>query len=100
MEQNAKKKKITALIILCFIVVSFLSSLYVAKEIDHECVGERCSICAHIHEAENIIKQLGSLVVGFINILGIIFALFFLTDMLDYNKIFLSPITRKVRMNN
>ncbi|ROR23875.1 hypothetical protein EDD66_1126 [Mobilisporobacter senegalensis] len=100
MGQKANRNRIASAIVLCLVVISFLSSFYIAKEINHKCIGEDCSVCTHIHEAENSIKLLGNLKIELVNILNITFALCLFLNTGNSNNLLLTPITSKVRMNH
>ena len=47
MDKHIKRQKRTALIMcILFIVVTFACLFYIEKELNHECNGEDCPVCA------------------------------------------------------
>lgn len=55
-----KQRKLVLLACIVYISVIFLSSVFIVREADHDCVGEDCPICACIAQAEQTLKQLGT----------------------------------------
>ena len=101
--QNIDRRKslLAAVILICFVAVVLLSSLFIVTHIDHECTGHDCPICHQIQIAENSLQQIGiCLVVFFFSIV----ATFRFRKMLcrnGYNIVLsVSPVSLKVRMNN
>ncbi|MGN1014508.1 MAG: hypothetical protein ACI4PM_04015 [Butyricicoccus sp.] len=57
---NTKKQRAIALLICAVVLaVTLFSAFSAVKEANHQCVGEKCPICACIHTAEQALKQLG-----------------------------------------
>ena len=56
------KRQRTAALISCAAImfVMLFSVLFIIGEVDHDCIGQDCPICAYIHEAEQILNQLGN----------------------------------------
>ena len=51
MDKHIKRQKKTALIMcILFIVVTFACLFYIEKELNHECNGEDCPVCACIYK--------------------------------------------------
>ena len=42
------------------IFVTFASLFYVAREEDHNCTGKDCPICACVHQAKQVLRNLGT----------------------------------------
>ncbi len=42
------------------LVVVLFSSVYLAHELNHECSGEDCPVCAVISQCENTLRQMGT----------------------------------------
>lgn len=58
---HTKKKRTLAFIIcMAFIVTALFSILFIVKEANHNCTGDKCPICSCIHQAEQTLKQLGT----------------------------------------
>lgn len=56
---HTKKKRTLAFIIcMAFIVTALFSILFIVKEANHNCTGDKCPICSCIHQAEQTLKQL------------------------------------------
>ena len=98
---NTTKQKKTALIICIILVfITFASLFYIVKEEKHDCRGEDCPICVCLHQAEQVLKNLGTgkseaqttgmirLFVSFI--LPVCYALFRATSL----------VSQKVRLND
>ena len=57
---TGKKKSIAAVICIFLIFVTFASLFYVAREEDHNCTGKDCPICACVHQAKQVLRNLGT----------------------------------------
>ena len=54
-----KKKRIISLVVaVAVFFVMLYSTLYIAAEANHDCVGENCPICYQISVCENTLKNL------------------------------------------
>lgn len=98
---NKMRKKVLSVIV-CILVlfVTFASLIYIVKEENHHCTGEDCPICAGIHQAEQILKNLGN---GIINIAHInpMLILFVLLIVSQFLFVFAtSLVSQKVRLND
>lgn len=97
----SKAKRITAGIMgLMMLVIVLFSAFYIAAEVDHDCCGEDCPICACIQLCENTLCGFGdgtvaqpAAVVPVILIL--IATVFFVTEVSQETL-----VSRKVRLNN
>ena len=98
---NTKRKRVfSAAVCILFLFVTFASLLYIAKEENHHCTGEDCPICVNIHQAEQILKNLGNGVIMIViaNSMPIWFVLLAVGQFL---LIFdTSLISQKVRLND
>ncbi len=57
------KRKQGLLLFACFLffLISLFSSFYQLHEIDHDCCGDDCPVCAFIHAAEqNLLQNTGA----------------------------------------
>ena len=52
-----RKKNIAVIACVLFVFVTLASLFYIAKEENHQCTGEDCPICASIHQAKQIVKN-------------------------------------------
>ena len=56
-----KKTRTAALILLIFVIsILLLCSVCIALEAHHDCLGEGCPICAHMHLCMDIAHSLGT----------------------------------------
>ena len=54
-----KRNKIVAVLLaVTFLFVMLGSALFIAAEVDHDCVGENCPICFQINVCRNTLKSL------------------------------------------
>ena len=96
-----KSKKIIAYIII-FMMLSFLlfSSLFIIKNVNHDCVGDDCPICNFIHDIEHVLKNLDSgKAVWSFSLFNILFC-FNLLTFVFYSILKTTPIMEKVRLDN
>lgn len=96
-----KSKKIIAYII-TFMIISFLlfSSLFIIKNVNHDCVGDDCPICHFIHDIEHVLKNLDSgKAVWSFSLFKILFY-FNLITFISYSVLKRTLILEKVRLNN
>lgn len=95
-----KKKTIAAITCILFIFVTFASLFYIVKEADHECTGEDCPICACVHQAQQMLKNLGT---GTIVWSGAFFTIIYTSFVLFryvYIVLCTTLISQKVRLND
>ena len=57
---TGKKKSMAAVICIFLIFVTFASLFYVAREENHNCTGKDCPICACVHQAKQVLRNLGT----------------------------------------
>ena len=57
---TARQKKTALTICIVLVFITFASLFYVVKEENHDCTGEDCPICVCIHQAEQVLKNLGT----------------------------------------
>lgn len=57
---TGKKKSIAAVICIFLIFVTFASLFFVAREENHNCTGKDCPICACVHQAKQVLRNLGT----------------------------------------
>lgn len=100
MNRHSKKRLLAMLFCVCFIAVSLLTTTFIITHADHDCAGHDCPVCAQIHLAENLLKQL-SMVTScfaftFAGLLAILSAFALIIPHIDLA----TPVTLKVKMNN
>ncbi|MBD9219425.1 MAG: hypothetical protein EGQ35_03750 [Clostridiales bacterium] len=96
-----KKQRITALFVcIVFVLVTFCSLFYIAKEENHHCTGENCSICISIHKAEQFLKNISNA----ISTKTLVFTICNFTVNIALLYVLVLPcvslISQKVRMDN
>ena len=57
---TGKKKSMAAVICIFLIFVTFASLFYVAREEDLNCTGKDCPICVYVHQAKQVLRNLGT----------------------------------------
>ena len=95
-----KHRLLLSLICIYIFVIFILSAVYKANHLNHICTEIECPICHNIQKLENLINSLS---LSFLTIVSPILFLNILKKYILYdksNKIKLSPIKLKVRMNN
>lgn len=98
--QSYLNKTIVLLICISLINMFILCETIIIDQTDHDCNQINCEICILISEANDIINQLGKLLIYIIIIVALLYeALIIATEKKSY-YIKLSPIKLKVRMNN
>ena len=94
-------KRITACIIGILMLINLLfSAFYIAAEVDHDCAGEDCPICACIAQCESILHQISD---GIVSQAAFVFPIVFLVvSIFLYTILFTQEtlVSRRVRLNN
>lgn len=88
-------------VIICFIVtyVVFSAPLFIVKNIDHNCTGDDCSICAAIVQCENAVKAIGSAASGKINVISAVAVfLIVIAALILFEKRSTTLVTLKVEL--
>lgn len=95
-----KRQKFLALLLCASIIVTTLfSAFFIIKEKEHDCKGEDCFICACIHQAQQMLKQMGFGIVEVISF-SRIEMIFYVLSIVFLFVICISLVSQKVRMNN
>lgn len=96
--KNQKAVSIAVCILLVF--VTFASLFYIAKEERHDCTGEDCPICSCIHQAEQLLKNIGTdtSAIANVNLLPLFVTLLFTCQFLLFCST--SLVSKKVRLND
>lgn len=98
---HTKKKRTLAFIIcMAFIVTALFSILFIVKEANHNCTGDKCPICSCIHQAEQTLKQLGTGATA--KVLSVNGSFFIITPLFLFILFIpcISLISQKVRLND
>ena len=101
---SAKTRIIALTFLVCFLIVSVLSSAFIFTHADHEHdhngIDGSCAACSQLQSAERILKQLSTALAG---ALFAISGLFAAIGALKAAVIYVSiptPVTLKIRINN
>lgn len=83
------------------LIITLVSSAYIVREAEHDCLGDRCPVCTTLHQAEHILTQSGTATAGSAPVQAscIFFALALVvfaaqTELCD------TLISQKIRLNN
>lgn len=87
-----------------FIAASILSSSYILihknHKHDHNGPSESCTICSHMMDAENLLKQISMAVAGTAITIAVLLASFSVLKPIFLKIGFSTPVKLKVRLNN
>ena len=94
------KKLFAGIFAAIFIMTVFFSCLFIAEEINHECSGADCPICAFMEECENTLHRIGSGPISYIS--SVFPAMFYLALIFAAlsEPVKETLVTYKVRMDN
>ena len=82
------------------LLLTFIACFYIASEADHDCDGENCPICACIENCVAVLQRVGTAVPVFTSYVLCAFVAVILSNQ-DNSYIFrLTPVSRKVRLND
>jgi len=57
--KHMNARRLTVLLVCVCIAAAFLASdWFMLSHAGHDCTGEHCPICAHMHAVENLLRQL------------------------------------------
>ena len=54
-----KKMLIASSLLLCFFIVYLSVSIFIIAQANHDCIGDGCPICARLHNAQELLEQVG-----------------------------------------
>lgn len=94
-------KRILAFSLCCLFALGlFLTAALILKHADHDCVGHDCMVCAQLHAAQKLLKQLSLAAWGGVAYAGLGLALACFRGKRTGAILFLTPVAQKVRMNH
>ena len=99
-DQQTYNRIIALIVSISIILVMFFSLFYITSHIDHDCSHDNCPICAEIEMLQNLIRQVGSGIGACLILLCIFIPLIYKISVYIRNSIAITPISKKVRMNN
>lgn len=95
-----KQRTLAAMICVIVLLAVVSTSLLLIHELDHDCIGEDCSICICIDHAKHLLKQLGA---GRTESFAVILAASFILSAslsLSHPVSSRTLVSQKVRLNN
>ena len=98
---NTKRKRaLSVTVCILFLFITFASLFYIIEEVNHNCTGEDCPVCANIHQAEQTLRNLstGTIVHTAVNPISIMYVLVIAGHVLFVSRT--SLVSQKVRLNN
>ena len=93
------KKIMSGIIVLMMLSFLMLSSVFIAREADHDCCGEDCPICEFIQQCENTVRGEFLVSSGLSVIIPVLFVIFSVCLLVDA-FVKATPVSRKIRLNN
>jgi hypothetical protein len=100
MNRRTKKQIFAFAVLTVFIMVSVLSLSFIIGHTEHDCTGHDCTVCAQLHTAQNLLKQITTLIVGAAFLYAGPLLVWLLFQNLAARIVLLTPVSLKVRMNN
>ena len=95
---NTKRIATGILGFMLFVIILF-ATLLINEQVDHDCIGDNCPVCACVAECENALRQVGGgigiQITIFVSIVFALFLAFFFTAFLLKK----TPVLKKVRLN-
>jgi len=64
MSQTNKTRLIALLFLFCFVIASLTATVFIITQSNHDCIGEGCSVCALIHNAQKSLNRIGKAAVA------------------------------------
>jgi len=55
---QVKRRLIALLFLFCFVIASLTATIFIITQADHDCIGEGCSVCALIHNAQKLLERM------------------------------------------
>ena len=96
---NRAKRILAGVLGLVLLLAVVLCALCIAAEADHDCTGEDCPVCATVHQCENLLHQLAS-VIAAAAAAAAVGMLFTSAAFRPFVLRRVTPVSGKVRLNN
>lgn len=101
---QAKKRAIALTFLICLIIVSLLSGVFILIHAGHthdrNGTGGACMICIQIRNAENLLKKLHAASLSAVFVIAALFSVYTISNVDQSFIPPLTPIKLKIRMNN
>ncbi|MBP5159522.1 MAG: hypothetical protein ILP10_04415 [Lachnospiraceae bacterium] len=101
MSANRTTKRITACVMaIMMLAIMLFSAFFVAHEMEHDCTGEDCPVCACIEWCENALHRMGAGLLA-----GVVRTMTWIAILLSVCLVTLfvarrTPVSGKVRIND
>lgn len=103
-DKQTKKRLIALAVLLCFVVISLFSEMFIFThanhEHDHDGVHGGCTACEQIYNFENLKKQISAAVCGASFAFLSLFAVVSIIKCIYFQIELSSLVSLKIRMNN
>ena len=103
-DKQSKVRIIALAFLVCFLVVSVLSSAFILTHTDHQHdhngTNGSCATCAQLQSAENVLKQFSTALIGAWFALAGLFVTIKTFQAIAGYVYFSTPVTQKIKMNN
>lgn len=94
------RRTIALLIVAAFVVVMLFSTVYVAAEADHDCLGGDCQICCQLSICQSILKSIVLIVcAGFFAAVLICLLCIFVSRFAE-ETVFFTLVSLKVKLSD
>ncbi len=94
------KRAVSMMFSVLLLSVMLLSPSYLAKERDHDCQGDDCSVCCFLARVEKTMRDLASGVSESIARIIVVLVLLFSAFVCRFIFFGKTPVANKVRLNN
>lgn len=92
--------KVSFCMAILVIFILFASESFITSHIHHDCTGKDCPVCAEIHLAEAVMQQLSFALRSAAALAVFLFLDFKIISAVKQIFILITPINRKVRLND
>lgn len=99
--QSNMSRKAIAMAMAAFLVLFLsLTTAFLVKEVNHECCGKDCPVCAEIIRCGQTVREMGGCLL--LAVFTFLAAAYFLQPVLFIISVIpaATPVSRKIRMNN
>lgn len=98
---SSKASRIIAGMIAVLMILGVLFfSFYISSELEHNCTGGDCPICASIQQCENVLHKIGGGIALAVSIILPVLLICVLIYISGNDLLQATPVSRKIRMND
>lgn len=91
---------VAGIIAMLMILGVLFFSFYISSELEHDCLGNDCPICASIQQCENVLHKIGGGIAYAISIILPALLICVSINILSNDLLQETPVSRKIRMND